>query len=104
LPVRLHPWFSEYFIEQDGRVLSPYETLEGLPFGELGAVEEGEAVHEGMVAVRTYQEMIYGLRRSDPSFRKAMRQLLLNYCKLDTAAMVMIWMHWSGNGNNQVGD
>lgn len=99
--LRLHPWFSEYFIEQDGRILGPYETLERLPFGELGAEEEGEAVHEGMGAVRTYQEMMYGLRRSDPSFREAMKQLLLNYCKLDTAAMVMIWMHWRGGGSNQ---
>lgn len=39
--LRRHPWFSEYFSEQDGRILGPYETLERLPFGELGAEEEG---------------------------------------------------------------
>ena len=46
--------------------------------------------------MRTYQEMLYGVRRSDIQFRAASRQSLLNYCRLDTAAMVMIWMHWSG--------
>ena len=90
-----HSWFAEYFEKQDGRVLEPYETLDPLPFGD-SAEEEGDAVRHGTAAIRTYQEMMYGLRRSDPRFREAMKRLLLNYCKLDTAAMVMIWKHWIG--------
>ena len=90
-----HRWFAHYFEKQNGSVLEPYETLDPLPFGE-NRTEEAEAVRQGTAAIRTYQEMMYGLRRSDPTFRQAMKQLLLNYCKLDTAAMVMIWMHWIG--------
>ena len=93
--VRNHPWFADYLKTQGGRILGPYETLPPLPFGDE---EEGElaAVQEGTAAMRTYQEMLYGVRSSDTQFRAASRQSLLNYCRLDTAAMVMIWMHWSG--------
>jgi hypothetical protein len=95
--IRSHPWFSQYSKQKNGRFLEPYETLEPLPFGDEEIQEEGEAVREGTAAVRTYQEMMYGLRKSDKGFRDAHKQLLLNYCKLDTAAMVMIWMHWIGD-------
>jgi hypothetical protein len=86
----------QYLREVDGHILEPYKTLEPLPFGDEESEEEAEAVREGTGAIRTYQEMMYGLRRADDSFRAAQKQLLLNYCKLDTAAMVMIWMHWTG--------
>jgi Domain of unknown function(DUF2779) len=94
--VRNHPWFSQYVREKDGRLLEPYQALDPLPFGDDAIEDEGEAVREGTGAIRTYQEMMYGLRRSDGAFRNVQKQLLLNYCKLDTAAMVMIWMHWTG--------
>jgi hypothetical protein len=94
--IRNHPWFSKYVREKDGRLLDPYEALDPLPFGDDAIEDEGEAVREGTGAIRTYQEMMYGLRKSDAAFRDTYKQLLLNYCKLDTAAMVMIWMHWTG--------
>jgi hypothetical protein len=93
--IRSHPWFVQYRREVGGQILEPYETLEPLPFGDEENGEEAEAVREGTGAIRTYQEMMFGLRRNDNSFRAAQKQLLLNYCKLDTAAMVMIWMHWA---------
>jgi len=37
---------------------------------------------------------LYGHHRNDMEFRDAQRDLLLQYCKLDTAAMVIIWKHW----------
>jgi hypothetical protein len=52
-------------------------------------------VKDGTGAMRTYQEMMYGLRRGDRQYRETHRRLLLQYCKLDTAAMVMVWMHWN---------
>ena len=94
--IRNHPWFSQYVREKDGRLLEPYEALDPLPFGDDAIEDEGEAVREGTGAIRTYQEMMYGFRKSDAAFRNTYKQLLLNYCKLDTAAMVMIWMHWNG--------
>jgi hypothetical protein len=96
--IRSHPWFSQYLQERNGHILEPYETLGPLPFGDEESEEEQEeAVKEGTGAMRTYQEMMYGLRRSDRLFRETKKKLLLNYCKLDTAAMVMIWMHWTGH-------
>ena len=94
--IRNHPWFVQYLRTEAGNILEPYKTLDPLPFGDDENDEEAEAVREGTGAIRTYQEMMYGLRRSDNPFRNAQKQLLLNYCKLDTAAMVMIWMHWTG--------
>ena len=92
--IRNHPWFSQYVREKDGQLLEPYEALDPLPFGDDAIEDEGEAVREGTGAIRTYQEMMYGLHKSDSAYRNNYKQLLLNYCKLDTAAMVMIWMHW----------
>lgn len=40
------------------------------------------------------QELMYGVSASDPDAREDNRKLLLQYCRLDTAAMVMIWKHW----------
>jgi len=99
--IRNHQWFSQYVREKDGRLLEPYEALDPLPFGDDEIEDEGEAVREGTGAIRTYQEMMYGLHKSDAAFRNTYKQLLLNYCKLDTAAMVMIWMHWTGSGSRQ---
>ena len=94
--LRNHPWFVKYLKEEDGEVLEPYKTLPTLPFGENDSAEDMEAVREGTAAIRTYQEMMFGKRRDDKEFRETMRHLLLKYCELDTAAMVMIWMHWTG--------
>jgi hypothetical protein len=93
--VRNHPWFQDYLrYGENARLLEPYQTLEALPFGENNGDEAAEVVREGTAAMRTYQEMLYGLRKADVAYCNAKKNLLLNYCKLDTAAMVMIWMHW----------
>jgi len=88
--VREHRWFAEYLREEGGRRLSPYEALEGRGTSE-GPID---AVRDGTGAIRAYQEMLYGRRRGDAGFRDIQRRLLLQYCRLDTAAMVMIWLHW----------
>ena len=85
---------------RNGRPLEPYKTLPALPFGDE-AGEDVDAVREGTAAIRTYQEMLYGKKRDDKDFRDTMAQRLRNYCELDTAAMVMIWMHWTGNRTNR---
>jgi hypothetical protein len=54
-----------------------------------------EVVNEGTGAMRVYQEMMFGLAKSNSIIRETYRKLLLQYCELDTAAMVFIWMHWS---------
>lgn len=68
----------------------PYKALPPLPVGD-----DEEVVREGTGAIRAYQDMMFGLARQDDKVRRAYRQLLLQYCKLDTAAMVAIWWHWT---------
>lgn len=55
---------------------------------------EREAVAEGTGAIRAYFAMVFGYEREDPEASGKWAQLLLEYCKLDTLAMVLIWEHW----------
>lgn len=55
---------------------------------------EMQEVVEGTGAVRAYFAMAYGLEREDETAKKQWSQLLLEYCKFDTLAMVLIWEHW----------
>jgi hypothetical protein len=88
--LRADPTFKEYVgHDATGKLLNPYDVLPPLPIGE-----KDEVVHEGTGAVRVYQEMMYGVAASDPTKRENYRRLLLQYCRLDTCAMVMIWKHW----------
>lgn len=68
----------------------PYKSLPALPVGD-----DEEVVREGTGAIRVYQDMMFGLAGQDPEKRAAYRKLLLQYCHLDTAAMVAIWWHWT---------
>lgn len=92
----IHPQFARYHrLANDGKPCNPYDTLPSLPFGNEDADDEVEAVKEGTGAVRAYQELLYGLSANSPAAKSAWRDSLLQYCKLDTAAMVMIWLHWT---------
>lgn len=93
----LHAEFSQYYRREGGQLIDPYETLPRLPFGypESDEEETDQAVTEGTGAMRAYQEMLYGLHRNDDATKEKWRRLLLQYCELDTAAMVMVWMHWN---------
>jgi hypothetical protein len=89
-----HPAFSQYFKrDMAGCVVNPYLTLLPLPFGD-NAGEDDEVLIEGSGAMRAYQEMLYGLARYDEEVKEKWKTLLLQYCKLDTAAMVIVWLHW----------
>ena len=46
-------------------------------------------------AARAYQEMLYGVSRHNEVLKEQWRRLLLQYCELDTAARVMVWLHWT---------
>src|SRR5262245_25384002 len=89
-----HPVFSQYLGRGSaGRVLDPYLTLPPFPFGD-SAGEDDEVVTEGSGAMRAYQEVLYGLAQYDDDIKEKWKKLLLQYCKLDMAAMVIIWTHW----------
>jgi hypothetical protein len=89
------PEFATYYRRDDrGRLLNPYDTLPSLPFGNPDEDESEQVVSEGTGAMRAYQEMLYGVSRHDAVVKEQWRRLLLQYCKLDSAAMVMVWHHW----------
>jgi len=101
--LRAHPWFAAYSATgADGTPLDPYETLPPLPLGDSDKEEE-EVVVEGTGAVRVYQDLVFR-RESDPQICANREQLLKQYCKLDTAAMLMIWMHWTGRYDSPPAD
>ncbi|MBK9782301.1 MAG: DUF2779 domain-containing protein [Anaerolineales bacterium] len=85
----LRSHFPEYVKEENGEMLSPYKALPPSTIAEKEVV-----VNEGTGAIRAYQSMLYG-QKLDPDIRDQWKNLLLQYCKLDTLAMVMIYWHWS---------
>ena len=90
--LRAHPWFAAYLqLDAHGHPLDPYQSLPPLPLGD--AEGDDDAITDGTGAIRVYQDLIFR-HEADPQFRENRRRLLLQYCQLDTAAMVMIWMHW----------
>lgn len=86
--LRSHPLFRGYVKIENGKSLDPYKALPALPLGV-----DSVAVREGTGAIRIYQDLIFN---QDVSNRENRRELLWQYCQLDTAAMLMIWMHWQG--------
>jgi hypothetical protein len=89
------PWFRKYEIVRGGEVLNPYATLPALPVGG-----KEELVNEGTGAMRAYQELLYGDGARDAVTRENWKRLLLQYCELDTLAMVVIFEHWRRSGAN----
>jgi hypothetical protein len=82
--------YPDYLKLQDGEVLSPYASLPPLEIGGRPVV-----VAEGTGAIRAYEAMMYGVERGDAETKVRWRDLLRQYCRLDTLAMVWIWRHWS---------
>ena len=48
-----------------------------------------------MTKIRNYQDLLFAPNPS-PGVQAGRRWLLLQYCRLDTAAIVAIWAHWLG--------
>ena len=83
--------------------LSPYDALPTLTLQlrnqsalNLHDAEALDIVKNGTGAMRAYEHLRYGLGTQDSALRADLRGQLLRYCKLDTAAMVMIWRSWLG--------
>lgn len=80
---------KKYFKQENGSIIDPYETLP-----KIQIAEQAEVVKEGTGAMMAYQEMLYGMSKNDSVIRENWKALLLRYCELDTAAMVLVWKHW----------
>lgn len=83
------PWFADYHPGTSGS-LNPYDRLADL----VTDLETDEVVNDGTGAMMAYHDMMYGPSSTNPVKRQGIRQSLLNYCKLDTMAMVIIWKYW----------
>lgn len=91
--LRKIPWFKEYEEYEDGEVKDPYKNLPPLLIGGKDI-----SIQEGTAAMRAYEEMIFGSAANDAEQKENWKKLLLQYCKLDTLAMVAIWEHWEQRG------
>ena len=67
----------------------PYHALPAL---EIAGVPQD--VREGTGAMRAYEAMMFGVEQGDAETKARWRQLLLQYCKLDTLSMVLVFEHW----------
>ena len=91
------PWFKKYYrSDTDGNISDPYQTLkyiftDGSIEDALAERELEEVVKEGGAAMKAYNDMMYGAEEN----REKLKNQLLEYCKLDTMAMVIIWSYWN---------
>ncbi len=93
---RTERWLKEfgssinlYSQDSHGQIENPYKNLP-----DININDQAVNVSDGTGAMIAYNEMLYGkFRNTDIS--KQYEKSLLNYCKLDTLAMVIIWEHWN---------
>jgi hypothetical protein len=93
------PYLQKYSIKDlEDQVLDPYDTLFNLANAKMQAADEemeiqSEDVKGGTGAMRAFYRI-----RFDNSItmehKEELKHRLLEYCKLDTMAMVIIWLYW----------
>lgn len=54
---------------------------------------------DGIGAIKAYNDLMFGISSHDKNKREQIRKLLLQYCELDTMAMVIIWRYWMDKCN-----
>lgn len=99
---RTERWLKEfcssinlYSQDSHGQIENPYKNLP-----DININDQAVNVSDGTGAMIAYNEMLYGkFRNTDIS--KQYEKSLLNYCKLDTLAMVIIWEHWNQLNNKK---
>ena len=86
--------FREYAptTKVEGALIDPYETLVTVNPNSDSKNDE-EVVRGGTAAMRAYQRIRFDHILSDTD-KQELRNQLLQYCKLDTMAMVIIAHHW----------
>ena len=84
-----NPWFKKY-APLSGAGLNPYDKLSPV----IGKLEEEEVVKDGTGAMKAYHELMFGTESKNAERKAQLVKLLLQYCELDTMAMVIIWKYW----------
>jgi hypothetical protein len=83
----------DQFTASTGRTASPSDDpYLALPPLEIDGVVQN--VHEGTAAIHAYEAMMYGVEKGDAATKQRWRELLLQYCELDTLSMVLIFEYW----------
>ena len=86
------PFFSEYSPrEWTEGTIDPYDSLKAIKSGETN--DDDDVVAGGTDAMRAYQRIRFDKSLTEEQKTEIRRQLL-EYCKLDTMAMVIIGHHW----------
>jgi hypothetical protein len=84
------PFFKEYSaIDFEGGIIDPYDTLKS----DQSQIDEDDAVAGGTEAMRAYQRIRFD-DTLDINQKNEIKRQLIEYCKLDTMAMVIIAHHW----------
>jgi hypothetical protein len=73
-------------------ITDPYKLLEKKIIDDTAGLEV--QVRNGGDAMVAYREMLYGVSRDNHDVKAAYNDALIDYCKLDTLAMLIIWEHW----------
>ncbi|MCU0351502.1 MAG: DUF2779 domain-containing protein, partial [Flavobacterium sp.] len=91
-------WLKDYVgFDLTGIIKSPYDKLSDF----IADLEQVEAVKDGTAAMKAYHDMQFGYASKDHLKKETLKRLLLQYCKLDTMAMVIIWKYWIDKLNEQ---
>ena len=87
------PTMREQFVAWTGldasEATDPYHALPALVINGVA-----QDVREGTGAVRAYEAMMYGVEKNDDAAKRAWAGLLLQYCRLDTLSMILIFEYW----------
>jgi hypothetical protein len=88
--LRQVPFFKNYSATDfEGGIIDPYDTLKP----DATQIDEEDAVAGGTEAMRAFQRIRFDDTLNQIQKNEIKRQLL-EYCKLDTMAMVIIAHHW----------
>lgn len=93
------PYLQKYSIKDlEDQVLDPYDTLFNLANDKMRELDDevdiqSEDVKGGTAAMRAFQRIRFDNSISI-EYKEELKHRLLEYCKLDTMAMVIIWLYW----------
>jgi hypothetical protein len=91
---KIETWLKEENLldKSESGVKDPYQLLEKRIIENTK--NQVVTVKNGGDAMAAYRDMLYGISKDNPAAKQAYNDALIQYCKLDTLAMVIIWQHW----------
>jgi hypothetical protein len=86
-------------VDMENKIIDPYDTLFNLANEKMQELDDeieiqSEDVKGGTAAMRAYQRIRFDQSISN-EYKEELKLRLLEYCKLDTMAMVIIWTYWN---------